>query len=156
MEPTVATVPALGAVNETVGCELATVTDTAADVTLVPVESSATAVSEYAPATDGVHAIVYGAVVTAAPICAAAPPEGVAKKVTEVRVAPSVGVADAVIVVLVPAVAVEFAAGAVMATLVVAAAVIVIAVEVTVLLLVSRTRAVMLWLPAVVGTQVSV
>lgn len=78
-----------------------------------------------------------------------------AKNVTEVIVAPNVGVAEAVIVVPTPAVAVEPAAGEVMATLVDATAVTVTAVDVTVLLFVSSTRAVMVWLPAVVGTQVS-
>jgi hypothetical protein len=92
--------------------------------------------------------------VTAAPTCTAAPPEGVAKNVTEVIVAPAVAVAEAVTVVAVPTVAVELLAGAVSATEVEVTAVTVIAADVTVAPLESSTRAVMFCAPAAVGTHV--
>ena len=57
-EPTVTTAPVDGAVSAAVGRELPAVAATAADVIVLPNESSATAVSVYAPATAGVHATV--------------------------------------------------------------------------------------------------
>ena len=75
--PVFETVPGNGAVSVIVGAELATETETADDVTEVPLESTATAVSVLTPAVEGVHDTEYGAVVTAAPIAAATPPGGV-------------------------------------------------------------------------------
>jgi len=56
--PTVAKAPGSGAVRVAVGRELPAVTATTDEVTDVLAESSATAVSVYAPATAGVHATV--------------------------------------------------------------------------------------------------
>lgn len=91
---------------------------------------------------------------TGTPTCTGAPPEGVAKNVTEVIVAPAVAVADAVTVVAVPTVAVELLAGAVIATEVAVTAVMAAIAEVAVEPLESTTRAVMFCAPAVVGTHV--
>jgi hypothetical protein len=57
-DPTVTTDPTAGAVSATVGCELATVTDTADEVAVWAVESVSSAVNEYVPAVAGVHATV--------------------------------------------------------------------------------------------------
>jgi hypothetical protein len=56
--PTVTTAPGKGAVMTVVGAELPTVTVTPVEVTEVAAESTATAVSVYAPAAAGVHATV--------------------------------------------------------------------------------------------------
>ena len=151
--PAVTTAPASGALRAIVGAELLTVTVTAEDVTALALESSATAVSVCTPATAGVHASVYGATVTGAPICAAIPLGGVAKNVTELIVEPATGAAEAVTVAALPTVAVELLAGAVIAMVVADVAVTVTADEVTERLLASMTRAVMLKLPAEDGTQ---
>ena len=52
-----------------VGTDVATVTATAAEVTVVPVKSVTRAVRVTAPAFVGVHATVYGATVAGVPIC---------------------------------------------------------------------------------------
>ena len=52
-----------------VGTDVATVTLTAAEVTVVPVESVTRAVRVTAPAFVGVHATVYGATVAGVPMC---------------------------------------------------------------------------------------
>jgi len=57
-EPTGTTAPSAGAASVAVGREFPAVTATPAEVTVVPTESSATAVSVYAPAAAGVHATV--------------------------------------------------------------------------------------------------
>lgn len=149
--PAVTTAPASGALKAIVGAELLTVTVTAEDVTELALESSATAVSVCTPATAGVHANVYGATVTGAPICAAIPLGGVAKNVTRVIVAPAIGAAEALRVTAVPTVPVELLEGAVSATEVAATAVTETVLDVPVLFKESSTRAVMLKLPAALG-----
>lgn len=131
-----------------VGAALATVKFTTGDVATVPRESVACAVKVTAPATAGVQAIVYGAVVTGAPM--ATP---FSKKSTRVIVAPAIGAAEAVSVTGVPTVAVELLAGAVRDTDVATTAVTVTKDDVRVLLAVSITLAVRLKFPAVVGVQ---
>lgn len=146
--PTVTTEPANGAVSAMVGAELLTFTVTVEDVTIVPNESVAWAVTAVAPAAAGVQAMVKGAVGTGAPTCT--PP---AKNVTDAIVAPAIGAAEAVSVVAVPTVAVELFAGAVNETDVAATAVTVMADEVPVFPSVSRTRAVIEKLEADAGTH---
>jgi hypothetical protein len=131
-----------------------TETVTAVEVTEVPFESKATAVIVFDPPTVGVHAIVYGAVVTGAPIATAALPGGVTKNDTDVIVAPAIAAADADRVTGVPRVALELLAGAVSDTEVAVTAVMVTVVEFAIAPLVSTTRAVRLNVPAEVGTQV--
>jgi len=87
--PTVTTAPFVGEVIEIAD----TVTVTAAEVWVAPVESVTLAVNDAAPTAAGVHAIEYGGDVTGAPICVP-----FAKKITCVIDAPVLGVADAVIV----------------------------------------------------------
>ncbi|MFM8619189.1 MAG: hypothetical protein ACKOTF_00150 [Opitutaceae bacterium] len=55
--PTVTTTPFSGALKVTVGAAAATLTVNAVEVTVVPLESVAEAVSVVAPAAAGVHAI---------------------------------------------------------------------------------------------------
>ena len=65
--PTVATAPLAGAVIAMLGCAAVTVTATAADVCVAPVESVTRAVREAEPVAVGVQEIVYGEL-TAVPI----------------------------------------------------------------------------------------
>ena len=105
------------------------------------------------PATVGVHAIEYGAVVTGAPM--ATP---LAKNATELMVAPVLALAEAVTVTEVPTVAVALLTGELMATVVTAAAaaVTLTALEVTTAPVESVTRAVREKLPGAGGVHVAV
>jgi len=150
-DPVVKTEPGVGAVIAIVGNEFPTFTVMALEVTLVPTESTAVAVSEVGPEVVGVHGIVNGAVVTV-PSAEVTPPT-VDENETEVIVVPSNGAADAVTDVAVPTVAVELLVGAVSATLVPATAVTVMGLEVAVPPVLSITRAVMVAFPATVGAQ---
>jgi hypothetical protein len=102
------------------------------------------------PATVGVHAIEYGAVVTGAPI-----ETPLAKNATELMVAPVLALAEAETVTAVPTVAVALLTGELMATVVTAAAaaVTLTAEEVMAAPLESVTRAVSAAAPVAVGVQ---
>ena len=151
--PEFKTDPGNGRDSTAVGDELATDTRTAAEVTEVPFESTAVAVSCVVPATVGDHETEYGGTVTV-PKFVDTPPT-VEENDTELIVAPATAEAEAETVVAVPTVDEPLLLGEVIATDVPATTVTLTPDEVTEFPLVSVTRAVTVKLPALPGTQVT-